>query len=238
MSTRNKRRKAHPRRRLRRFNQPEAVLELVEYEITDEPMSSPDDEQLAPEDRERLMTIAEQVVCYGRAGDYVQELEQFVLRYPRHRQACNFLMAAYEAVGRREDAEAMIRTSYERFPRYLFAVTNYCLHLIRERREDEVPGVLGNNFAIHRFCGRKRFHVTEFTAWHGMLANYFLAIGDCEVAERCVKAVESMGPDHPSIAPVKALLKHPLYGKLLKAAASFMGGRRSASSPPLPKFQR
>ncbi len=198
---------------------PEAtVLHLFEYEITDEPMPDPAYERLAPADRERIQRAAEQV--HDDAGAAVADLERIVAEFPDLPTPRNHLAAAYGAAGEHDRAAPTIEETYRRFPAYLFGMCNYVELCIRRGRLDEAAEILEGKFVLRDWCpGRRVFHVSEFVAFHGVVAIYLLATARLEEARRMSRMIDEVAPDHPMAERIRDLVSPRGLRALLERAA-------------------
>lgn len=180
-------------------------LELVDYEITWEPLDDPSLRRLSPEDRERIGTVGPRVM--ERASDCVGELEQLVAEFPDLPKLQNYLTAAYVDAGRYEAADRLTREMYRRFPDYLFAIANYAMLCLREGRVERVPEVLRHTCSLHQlYPNRRRFHVSEVVTYHAVVAEYFWRTGRRDEARRYFDMVRELDPEHPLVGHLRALM--------------------------------
>lgn len=184
------------------------MLELVDHEIVYEAMDDPNDEKLKPGDRELLEEVEENL--YKKPGDFLQSIRELIEKYPHIERFHNYLLVAYQDRGDGEMIDRTVRSTYEKFPDYLFAKVNYVRLCIRERRLEDVPAVLNHKRGLHQiYPRRRRFHITEWIAFHGMMGEYLLLTGEKQAAERYHKMMRDVAPDHPETRRL-AFLLHPL----------------------------
>lgn len=113
-------------------------------------------------------------------------------------QLYNHLANAYQNAGQYDKAAEWIEKTYQRFPNYLFGVSNYCLLLLSKGQVEKVTSILGGRYGIHQWItNRRRYHVTEVIAFHGLMARYFAALGEGEIAESYYRMLHDIAPDHP-----------------------------------------
>lgn len=194
------------------------VVALLECEITPEPILDPRIEAMPPDDRESFREL-ERAVFDGHAGNVVEELEQFEDRYPQIPIIKNHLMIAYEEVGRSEEAEQLAQETFQRFPRYLFGLTNYVRFCLFNGRIDEAADILGDKLHIClMYPDRHRFHISEFTAYTAVVVEFLFLTGREDAARSHFRALKKVNPDHPMTLFLQHLLD---YGSLVKVLRRF-----------------
>ncbi len=197
------------------------IVMLTEYEITEEPLDNWDLDRLAPQDRQRILDMAEKV--QSDPSPYVRELEAMVQEFPDVSMLYNFLTMAYQVNGQKTKCNAFIEETYRRFPDYLFAIVAYGHWCIREGRPERVAQILDHKFDLALlYPNRRRFHVTEFVAFAGLLATYFACIGEMDIADRHLKLLKDIAPDHPSIPQVEAAMDHSVLQSLMNTMDSLL----------------
>lgn len=197
-----------------RNNDEPVVLHLLDFEITDEPIPDPALNRLRPEDRDRIMEAGSKVM--EGAADQVRILERLAQEFPTVPKVYNFLMVAYNNAGQYDKAEECAEDTYCRFPNYLFGMANYAHTLLRRGLVRQVGEILQNRFSIHLWItNRKRYHVSEFVSFNGLMARYFAATGEYEVAERYYKMLLEVAPDHPGTQQIGGCLHPEMADRLL-----------------------
>jgi len=182
------------------------VVRLLECKITREPMSDPLIDAMPPEDRHRFDELGELV--HEQCGDLVEELEHFQEKYPNVPIIYNYLTAVYQAAGRSEEAERLIEETYQRFPDYLFALTNYVSLRLTQNRMDEVEAVLDGRLHIcMMYAHRRCFHISEVTAFMGMIIEYLFLTEKLDAARSHLKLLKDINPDHPITRHAQRLLR-------------------------------
>lgn len=176
-------------------------------EITWEPLDDGAMKSVAPRDRERIHQISKEIMYGGGAAEYLDELEALAERYPDLPKVRNLLTGAADAAGDDARVEQMIREDVERFPDYLFAVTTYARLCLREKRLDEAMRLFEGRMCLADFHpNRRRFHVVELMALHGVLTELFARRGDLDQAEMQVGIIEAFEPEHPETRRLKDVI--------------------------------
>lgn len=125
----------------------------------------------------------------------VAELRRWIEREPLP-MFYNWLIAAHNALGEVDAAEALVRENYERNPHYLFARANYAELCIRDGDLEGAREALGGGFDIRRLLrGRKRVHISELTAYFYAVGLYHLKAGDLDAAERAHELLKEAAPE-------------------------------------------
>ncbi|MGQ9648970.1 MAG: hypothetical protein ACUVXJ_02555 [Phycisphaerae bacterium] len=162
---------------------------------------------LRPEDREMILEVGSRVM--EGATDQVSILEQLAREFPQVPKVYNYLMMAYSNAGLYAEAEECAEEAYSRFPNYLFAMVNYAHVLLRRWRIRRVEEILHNRFSMHLWItDRKLYHISEYVAFNGLVARYFSAIGEDEIAERYYQMLLEVAPDHPGTKEIDRVI-HP-----------------------------
>jgi len=184
-----------------------AVLELNDFEVTNEPMADPKEHYLPPAVRKRLETLTAECIGEGRSAEHLEELQALVEQYPQVRRLHNYLAIAYERAGQPERAKQCVEHMYRQFPNYVFAMNNYVRHCLREGDVAEAGRVLDQRYLITQFArDRKRFHVSEVIAYQGAVAEYLNATGQTEGAWSQLAMLQDLDPDHPQVRRLAAKL--------------------------------
>lgn len=212
--------KKPPSQRKRR--EPE-VVQLLEYEISYDPVVDPAEGRRTPEEQdevERLHGLAR-----SNPRDAIPDLLRAMERYPDVRQFPNFLASAYSAIREDQKAEAVIREMLDRFPDYLFARLNYAEICLREGRVEEVAEILDHKFDLKLLYPRRdRFHISEFTGFAGTVGTYYARKGEVEIAERYLEILQEMEPDHPMTRRLQGEIDRAAVRRSLKDALGRLPG--------------
>ena len=196
----------------------EAVLELVEFQITEEPLDDPTMRRLSQRDQDRILEAGYRVM--EGAKDQAPILEQLVQEFPNIPKIYNYLMVAYRNAGRYAQVEEWAEKTYHRFPTYLFGMVNYAHWLLGEGRLQEVTEILDGRFSLHLWIrNRRMYHVSEFAAFTGLMVSYFTVLGEDEVADRYYRMLREIAPDHPAIQEIARFRGRGILRSLLRRLA-------------------
>jgi len=201
---RNQRRKQSnraPRKSAGRLPPPDepVTVHVTEFDITDEPMPDPAERRLPREARDRLQTLDDRVHV-GGPGRHLEEIQTMLAEYPQIARLHNYLCNAYEHLGRVTEAKQVARETLERFPRYVFAASNYVLYCLWDDEVEQAERVLDGRYTICHFApGRRRFHVSEFACYEATVGMYYCHVGQYASALRSVEPLLDVAPEHPLV---------------------------------------
>jgi tetratricopeptide (TPR) repeat protein len=219
-----KRSTRRPQRKLSttsRVPQPPTADALVytEYDITDEPLDNRDIKRLPAQVQARIDALYE--LAQHEPTQAIPELERLVTTYPHISTFFNHLSIAYLAAGDQEQATALVREAYRRHPQYLFAKVNYANLCLQQGEIEKVPGIFDHAFDLKQlYPHRKRFHVSEFTGFAGVMCQYFCAIGELNTATLYYQMLTQVAPRHPMTKHAKRVLYPPFWVRWLRTWAA------------------
>ncbi|MHC4445490.1 MAG: hypothetical protein ACYTA5_23075 [Planctomycetota bacterium] len=204
------------------------IIQLVEYEITSEPildrryMRLPDHVKDA---FDRLHWEAQEQPLKA-----IPELLDWIEKYPDIPILYNYLSVAYSSAGQNEKAEEVIHENYRRNPDYLFARLNYA-EVCRARGDyDEIAEIFEHKFDLKfLYPKRKKFHISEVANFMGLMGIYFLGTGDPDTAEKYYAILKQIAPEYP----VTKLLRRNLHhGSLTQMLRRVLAQMKSGSRKP------
>ncbi len=162
-------------------------LLLLGWTVHDEPTGShsPQVEDLA---REAMQAVRED-------DDELAErlLKQALEKEPNAPDLLNNLAAAYDAQGRSEESEALVRQIHERFPDYFFGRVNVANLHTRDGRLEEARELLRPLLTL------KRLHRTEFAALCNAEIMLLMKEGNRDGARTWLEVWKGSDPDHPGV---------------------------------------
>ena len=200
------------------------VVHLLSYEITDEPMPDPRYPHLAEDVIERLHDL---VTAQPKAA--IPEVIEQIERHPDIPTLYNYLAVAYGQTGEIAKYEQVVQEYFQRFPDYLFARMNSAELLLRKHDYDGVADLLNHTFDIGLFYPeRKRFHITEYTAFMGVVGLYHIGVGDLDAAENVLQALKGVAPD----ATITRRFEGEVVRERLKRALTVLERMVPGSSSP------
>jgi len=197
---------------------------LSEYEITDAPLENRHIKRLPAQVQARLDDLSE--LAQRHPTQAIPELERLVTTYPQVPTFSNYLSIAYLAAGDREKTEACVRKAYRRHPQYLFARVNYANLCLQKKELGKIPGIFDHTFDLKQlYPQRKRFHLSEFTSFAGLMCRYFCAINERDIAAQYYQMLKQVAPKHPMTTQARRALYPPFWVRWLR---TWVDKRRSA----------
>lgn len=192
------------------------VLQVVEYEITSEPMPDSRYKRLPGRVKdafERLHSEAQE-----QPHKAIPELLELIEKYPHMPMLYNYLSVAYSRSGQREKEEEAIQENYRRNPDYLFARLNYAQLCLAKRDYDKIAEIFEHKFDLQLlYPERKKFHISEVANFMGLMGFYFCETGQREVAEKYYGILKRIGRDYPMTKRLHMRLRPGLLGRLLRS---------------------
>lgn len=198
-----------------RQEEQEGELIFSEYEITDEPITTPAYQRLPAQVQEQIDELHEMV--FDDPHRAAPLLEELLKKYPDVPLLYNYLAGVYSSLGEVEKARAVSVKNYEQNPDYLFAKCNYAEFCLREKKLEEIPEIFENKFDLKLlYPHRKTFHLTEVIGFGHVMGEYFYRIGEQEAAKMWYKLLAQIAPEHPLTRQLKKLLFPSLIGSVLR----------------------
>ena len=119
--------------------------------------------------------------------------------------------------GQEEKANSIILKSYKKHPDYLFARINYALYWIQKGYPHKVPEIFDHKLELQMlYPNRRKFHITEFLNFNGLMALYYNAIGERGIAIRYYQMIKQVDPNYDIVQVVKKALYPSLKVRLLR----------------------
>jgi hypothetical protein len=180
-------------------------IEILSYQVTDQPMADPDLEglpagvlALREELRDLLLSDPEQAIS---------RLEELTRRYPDVKVFHNFLCAAHARAGHDEAFERLVREALERWPEYLSAKIQYAQICLGHGRLEEIPKIFDGAHDLGQLHPeRKLFHATEISAFAAVMASYYLRTGNLHAANLAIGRIRKVHPEHRALEGLEARL--------------------------------
>lgn len=200
------------------------LLELVEFEISFEPLSDPAVDRMPRKRRERLEEIGQQLYDSTYRHDpeldlasFIEELEQFRTEFPDVPLVYNLLAIASRYTKGDRRYKEVLEETHRRFPKYLFGLINLVLTSLQEGKLEEAGRLLDGRYSLHLlYPNRRRFHVSEFMAFNGAVGEYLWRTGKRREATTILEMMEGVDPDHPMARRLRSIIHPGLLGSLLK----------------------
>ena len=208
------------KRRTRSSRQPNDPSENVyqtEYEITSEPLEDARYKRLPQHVKDAIERLYAGIQSHPREA--IPELLQWIEQYPTIPMLYNYLSLAYSHSGDVEKAEHTILENYQRNPDYLFARINYAELCLAKHDYQKVADIFDHKFDLRLlYPKRKRFHVTEFAGFMGVIGRYFLETGNRALAEKIYDVLVQVAPEQP----LTRRLRRKLYPNFFQRVADRM----------------
>ena len=187
-----------------------------EYEITYEFMPHESLKKLPRQVREQVTDL--QYLHKTHPEQAIVSLLDLIEKYPKVPIFYNYLIAAYNATGQEEKAEAAIEEAYQKHPDYHFAKTNYAIQCLRNQAPEKIPAIFDNKFDLGSlYPHRKVFHITELMAFTSVMTLYYDAIGNRSAAKVCYTILQELEPEHYLTKSLKRKLYPTFLQKLWDA---------------------
>ncbi len=187
--------KRRPKRKRSQEPRDAEAVHIVTYEITDEPILDRQYRRLPKRVKDSIEPLHESV--QNRPREAIQELLDWIEKYPNVPLFYNYLSVAYSRSGQDEKAEEIVRENYQRNPDYLFARLNYGELCLTKRDYDRIPELFDHKFDLKLlYPKRTRFHFSEVLGFMGLLGAYFFEIGERETAQKYYEVMKQINPSH------------------------------------------
>jgi tetratricopeptide (TPR) repeat protein len=170
---------------------------LTQYEITEEPIEERAYRRLPKSVKSKLEKLHHDAQRHPRAA--IEELLKLKKKYPRVPQIYNYLAVAYSRTGEIEKSEAITKENIRKNPDYLFAKINYAEFCLEREEYEKIPEIFGHKFDLQMlYPNRKRFHISEYANFMGIIGMYFIRTDQREIAERYNKTLQEIASDFPA----------------------------------------
>lgn len=200
------------------LSEKEQMLIHLDYQITYDALPHESLSQLPQPVQERTKVLYN--LARTDPEQAISALLDMIEKYPSVPVFYNYLRLAYEMTDQAEEADTLLEVIYQRFPDYLFAKTNYAFRCLREGRLEKIPEIFNHKFDLKLlYPQRVVFHLSEFTAFTGVMALYYLMIGVRQKAEKHYSLLERWAPNHN----LTEVVKHQLYPTFLQRLLDKLG---------------
>jgi len=190
-------------------------LVAVEYEITTEKLSNKGFDKLPFKVRKQIEQLYE--LLRSKPKQVIPSLLELIEKYPNVAVLYNYLIAAYRLSGQNEKADSMTVESYKRHPDYLFAKISYAFYCLRKGDPYKVPEIFDHKLELRQlYPHRKKFHITEFINFMGLMALYHNAIGEREIAIRYYDMIKQVDPNDNMVQVLKKVLYPSFLARVLR----------------------
>jgi tetratricopeptide (TPR) repeat protein len=156
----------------------------------------PEDENrlaMGEADRKLLNDIGECIVIDGHIeGSFVYDLINLKEKYPKVREAYNYLSVVYSSQGKKELATNLMHETYDKLPDYFFGKVNKAFHYINQGEHEKVKEIFPSFDLNEILPKREKFHASEVVSFMAVLGRYYLREQNVEVARHCLNIAASL----------------------------------------------
>jgi tetratricopeptide (TPR) repeat protein len=183
------------------------TLELVSYEITDEPLHDDSAYGQLPESVRDEITALYYERLANKPEEAIALLQPLIEQYPDVPRLYNYLHTAYRVLGDRAGCERVLGETLMRFPDYLFGRIAYAVECLERGEVEKVPEIFAGKYELKLlYPERERFHVSEVMSFYTVMAWYFHACGERARAETYYKLLQQLDPEHHNTLVIKRML--------------------------------
>ncbi|WP_313950444.1 hypothetical protein [Accumulibacter sp.] len=181
---------------------------LCSYEITNEPIADAAFDRLPADVQERINALYPKVMK-NQPREALAEVRVLIKQYPEIAQLHNYLYAACHNMGEHAEAARVLEETVRRFPDYLFGRIALAEDCLRRGEAARIAEIFDHKLDLRLlYPERVRFHVTEVLGFQSIVARYFHAQGEQELAQRSYDLMCEIDPKHPNTLRVAYVL-HP-----------------------------
>jgi tetratricopeptide (TPR) repeat protein len=193
-------------------------IRVLDYEITTEAITDARYRRLPRPVRDAFERLHYQSQTRPRKA--IPELLEWIEQYPRMPMLYNYLSVAYSVAGQKDKMRAAVEENYRRNPDYLFARINYAQLSLADGDYERVAEILDHKFDLKLlYPKRKRFHISEFANFAGLVGVYSYETGDRELAATYYELLKQTAPGYPATKQLRRKLHPgPLRRLLLRLA--------------------
>lgn len=146
-----------------------------------------------------------------------------IKEYPQLPILYNYLGIAYLGIRDRAKAKEIIVQNYTQNPDYLFARINYAELYLATGDYAKIAEIFDHKFDLQLlYPKRKRFHISEYLGFMGIIGPYFLATGERELAVKVYEMMQNIDPSHS----MTKRLRRQLYPGPLMRLLKWLSGKR------------
>jgi tetratricopeptide (TPR) repeat protein len=188
-------------------------LQLLSYNITEEPVEDKYTKQIPKKIIDQLQNIQEKINL--KPKDMIPQLMDYIKKYPNAPLFYNYLSAAYAQAGDIKKCESTILESIKKHPNYLFAKLNYADICLRKGEPEKVPGILNHKLDLKlMYPKRSTFHISEFVGFTSVMCKYYNSVGERETAEILFENLKQIAPKNAATKQIKRVLYPSLIGRI------------------------
>ena len=196
-------------------------LQLISYEITDEPLYDSAYEQLPESVKDEIDALYQRGLA-NNPEEAIAILQPLIEQYPDVPQLYNYLQTAYRVLGDRAGCERVLGETLMRFPDYLFGRIAYAIQCLEHGEIEKVSEIFAGKYELKLlYPERERFHISEVMGFYTVMAWYFHARGERARAETCYKLLQQLDPKHDNTRFIGQMLYPSRLGTWLREKLRF-----------------
>ncbi|MEW5802002.1 MAG: hypothetical protein AB1847_07845 [bacterium] len=198
-------------------------LIIVDYEITNEPVLHKSVKRLPSRVRKQIEQLHEAIS--SKPAEAIPSLLKLIEKYPQVPVLDNYLTAAYRLTGQEEKADSLTLESYKRHPDYLFSKIDYAFYCLQQGDPYKIPEIFDHKLELRLlYPDRRKFHISEFMSFMGIMALYNNAIGERKTAIKYYEIIKQVDPSYDLVRVLKSVLYPPLLVRLLRKIVKIPAG--------------
>jgi len=190
-------------------------LQLLSYNITEEPVEDKYTKQIPKKIINQLQNIQEKI--NRKPKKMIPQLVAYTKKYPNAPLFYNYLSVAYGRAGDRKKSESTILKNIKKHPDYLFAKLNYANICLKKGKPEKVPEILNHKLDLKlMYPNRSTFHISEFVGFTSVMCKYYNAMGERETAELLFDNLKQIAPENETTKETKRVLYPSLIGRIFR----------------------
>ena len=198
---------------------------LTQYEITDEPIEERAYRRLPKSVKVRLERLYQEAQRNPKPA--IKELLELKEKYPQVPQIYNYLAVGYSRARELEKAEGITEENIRKNPTYLFAKINLAEFCLQRDEYDKIPEIFDDKYDLQMlYPNRKKFHISEFVNFMGIMGLYFVGVDQREIAERYNEMLQEVASDYPMAKRLNQALNPGILTRAFKYLLSKQTGEK------------
>lgn len=190
-------------------------ISLSSYELSDDAVENEYSRKIPKHIKKKMLDMHDLLV--SDPGKAINKILRILDQYPDIPLLQNNLASAYFMTGQKDKAEEVARNNYEKFPKYLFAMTNYAQICLDQKKFALIPEIFDHKYDLKAiYPKRKIFHYTEFIAFAGVMSRYFFQIGEDQIARIFCEGMEEVDRWHPMTVQTKKIVYPSLLRQIVR----------------------
>lgn len=173
-------------------------LQQKPIKLTQNQCYSEEIKKIPKEDLDKFISMYDQTE--KKPKQVYNALTDFLKRYPTLPEALSLLTFNYIQRRKIKRADETITFNYKHNPDNLLAKINYADLCLRNKNTEEIKEIFEDQYDLRDlYPDKTTFHISEYRAFHILLAHYFYDTNDKELAEGHLLLASNIDPKHPSV---------------------------------------